>query len=259
MKATVISKLFVLFLSTSLLSCFSNQGLPTAQTDGELTEGVEDALDHSDLAYVLSTYVAEDGNVNYAGLKADRTKLDSYLKMLKNNAPTDDWKVEQQLEYYINLYNAATLRLIIDNDIPGSIKDIGGLTGPWLKDVVEIGDKTLNLASLEKAILQKMGEPRIHFAINCASESCPKLQNEPFLASTMEAQLEAATREFMASDKNKISRSKLELSSIFSWYEKDFTNTGMTIQQYVDKYTDTMVADNATITYKDYDWSLNRQ
>ena len=107
--------------------------------------------------------------------------------MLSENEPTEVWSVQELLAYYINTYNAYTVNLILDNYPLKSIKDI---SGPWTKAIIPIGDNKLSLGGLENGILRKMNEPRIHFAINCASYSCPKLLNEAFTASRIDEQLE---------------------------------------------------------------------
>ena len=138
-----------------------------------------------------------------------------------------------------------------------SIKDI---SGPWTSAIVPIGDKTLSLGGIENGILRKMNEPRIHFAINCASISCPKLLNEAFTASRIEAQLDKATREFINSDKNDLNKSNPKLSSIFDWYRKDFTVDGeVDVIAYINKYTTKKIDKTASITYKNYNWNLNEQ
>lgn len=99
--------------------------------------------------------------------------------MLSAQAPDKTWSVQELLAYYINLYNAYTVDLILKNYPVKSIKD---LNGPWTKAIVPIGDIRMSLGGIENSILRKMNEPRIHFALNCASVSCPKLLNEAYSA-----------------------------------------------------------------------------
>ncbi len=195
--------------------------------------------------------------VNYKGFKNDEAKLDAYLKMLSEKNPTNDWSVQELLTYYINLYNAATVKLIVENYPVKSIKDIDGA---WTKGRVAVGDKMLSLGGIENGILRKMNEPRIHFAINCASISCPKLLDEAFTAATINEQLDRATKEFINSDKNDISASNPKVSSIFDWYQKDFAVNGKKdVIGYINQYSKTKINPGATLSYKEYDWNLNAQ
>src|SRR5690606_8831711 len=110
-------------------------------------------------------------------------KLNTYVDYLSTQIPQDNWSKDELLAYYINVYNANTIKLILENYPTKSIKDI---KNPWLKNRVKIGDKDFSLADIENGILRKMDEPRIHFAINCASFSCPKLLNTAYTANNVE-------------------------------------------------------------------------
>jgi hypothetical protein len=122
-----------------------------------------------------------------------------------------------------------------------------------------VGDKTISLGDIEHKILRKMNEPRIHFAINCASFSCPKLVNEAYTADKMEKQLQAATFNFTNDpSKNKITENSLELSAIFKWYKSDFTEKRSLIT-YLQPYTKITLKEDARISYVSYDWQLNER
>ena len=209
---------------------------------------------HADWNTLLKKYVTDAGNVDYKNFKNDISSLDSYLKQLAENGPANNWSKKERLAYYINLYNAATVKLILDNYPIKSIKDINK---PWGKKWVRVGNTTYSLGNIEHKILRKMNEPRIHFAINCASYSCPKLLNVAFTAANMETLLQKATIEFINDTKrNKISTNKVQLSNIFKWYKKDFTGNG-TLIEYLNTYLTTKINDNSDIDYLKYDWSLN--
>ncbi|QXP50600.1 DUF547 domain-containing protein [Cellulophaga sp. HaHa_2_95] len=209
---------------------------------------------HAEWNRLLGKYVDQKGNVNYKGFKKDALALSTYLEGLAKNAPTDQWSKDEKLAYYINLYNAATVKLILDNYPVKSIKDI---KGPWDQEWVKIGNKTYSLGNIEHKILRKMNEPRIHFAINCASYSCPKLVNTAYLPATMEAQLQKATFSFINdTTRNNISENELQLSNIFKWYKSDFTTT-VSLQEYLKPYSKIAISTDAKVKYNDYDWSLN--
>lgn len=212
------------------------------------------SADHSNWNELLKKHVDSDGNVDYAAFAKDKSKLEAYLDHLDKNAPSEKCMKSVKLAYYINLYNAATVKLIIDNYPIKSIKD---LSSPWGKKWVLVSGKKLSLGHIEHKILRKMNEPRIHFAINCASYSCPKLVNKAFLAETMEEQLEAATVDFVNdTSRNLISENKVELSNIFKWYKEDFTENE-TLIEYVNRYSNTKTDKKTKVSYLTYDWGLN--
>ena len=149
----------------------------------------------------LKKYVDEEGNVNYRCGKKFKT-IRKYLINLENNPPIEQWTKYDSLAYFINAYNAVTVKLILDNYPLRSIKD---LIIPWWLKRFKLKNEKVTLNFIEHKILRKMDEPRIHFAINCASRSCPKLQNFAYYSHRLENQLENATTEFINDQaKNKI-------------------------------------------------------
>ncbi|WP_238474529.1 DUF547 domain-containing protein [Maribacter algarum] len=224
------------------------------QEEPEVMENTISLPNHELWNTLLTTYVNDKGDVDYKSFLNDISSLEEYLGHLAENSPKKDWSKNEKLAYYINLYNAATVKLILDNYPTKSIKDI---KNPWGKDWVKIGKGLLSLGDIEHKVLRKMNEPRIHFAINCASFSCPKLLNKAFTASQMEAQLQKTTHDFI-NDKtrNIISKHKIQLSNIFKWYKKDFTENGSLID-YIKPYTEVNIDVDTDINYLKYDWNLN--
>lgn len=208
--------------------------------------------DHTLWQFLLQQHVNDEGQVDYQGFLKNRQILESYLNILEGNQPTSKWPKNEQLAYYINLYNAHTVLLILDNYPTESIKKI---KNPWGQKLIPLHDDTISLGDLEHNILRKMGEPRIHFAINCASASCPKLSNKAYLANGLDNQLNKATKSFIASERNQISEGQLNLSKIFKWYKKDFLDGD--IRTFIKNYSKIDISANADIDYLDYDWSLN--
>ncbi|WP_158975924.1 DUF547 domain-containing protein [Cellulophaga sp. L1A9] len=235
----------------------NGKGLPTKQVAGNLAvehQISNNTLDHSQWTVLLKKYVDDNGQVNYKGFLQDRNRLEDYLDVLSKQVPTNNWSVQELLAYYINLYNAHTVALVLRNYPLKSIQDIDG---PWTTDFVKIGDKELSLGALEHSILRKMNEPRIHFAINCASTSCPKLLNEAYTPENIEDQLEEAALGFIISGNNTITQDELILSRIFKWYKGDFSNGELI--SYLKPFTKIEIASKAAIDYKEYDWSLNEK
>ncbi|WP_111682234.1 DUF547 domain-containing protein [Winogradskyella tangerina] len=203
---------------------------------------------------LLQKYVSSEGEVDYGGFKSDKAKLRSYIDALSELSPNNEWLKNETLAYWINAYNALTIDLILRNYPLESIKDI---KDPWDQRLWKFGEKWINLNDIEHKILRKMNEPRIHFAIVCASESCPKLLNEAFTANTLETQLSDATRGFLSdTSKNEISENEIKLSKIFKWFAKDFKTEGSLID-FLNAYTDVNISNKAKKSFKDYDWSLN--
>ncbi|MFC0603029.1 DUF547 domain-containing protein [Winogradskyella pulchriflava] len=229
---------------------------PIEPKENDIVEDIEieETLNHKNWDNLLLKYVYKGGRVDYLAFKRNRNKLLEYIESLKKNLPTDDWSKKEKLAYWINAYNALTIDLILRNYPKKSIKDI---KDPWDQRLWQFDDKWLNLNDIEHKILRKMDEPRIHFAIVCASVSCPKLQNEAFTASNLEEQLTNATKEFLADkSKNEISQNNLKLSKIFKWFKKDFEQDGSLID-FLNQYSTVIISDSAKKSYKDYNWDLN--
>ncbi|WP_370176555.1 DUF547 domain-containing protein [Leeuwenhoekiella palythoae] len=257
----------LLIIALSLHSCnllsaagITSGGQPTKEAPGKLTSTTANSaenIDHSAWDALLKKHVNANGMVDYNGFNKDRGALNKYLTQLSSYSPNSDWSVQELLAYYINLYNAYTVDLILNNYPVESIKDIDGA---WTRSIVPVGNKKLALGGIENGVLRKMKEPRIHFAINCASMSCPKLLDEAYTAGKINEQLDRATKEFINSDKNEIGKNSVKLSSIFDWYKKDFITTETpTIIDYVNQFSTTKINAGANVSYKDYDWSLNEQ
>lgn len=219
---------------------------------------------HEPWTALLQQHVDANGHVSYKGFKQNVVKLDAYLKVLSDCPPAKNWTKEERLAYWINAYNAFTVKLIIDHYPVKSIKDIGPklaipmVNSVWDAKFFKIGGVNMSLNQIEHGILRKeFEEPRIHFAIVCASFSCPKLLNTAFTAKTMEQQLQAQTVDFINDPvRNNIAAEKLQLSSIFNWFKGDFTKNG-TLVQFIAPYAKVKVSDKAKVSYLDYDWNLN--
>lgn len=202
--------------------------------------------------------------VDYKGFVSDKDKLNAYADQLSSNAPTDDWSDEEQIAYWINAYNVFTVKLIVDNYPLESIKDLNPtisiptLRSIWTKEWFQIGGEDFSLDRIEHKILRKdFEEPRIHFAVNCASISCPTLRNEAYTADKLDEQLEEQAKLFLNdTSRNTITPEKITVSKIFSWFGGDFKN-GQTLVQFINRYTAVNIQDKAKVKFMDYDWRLN--
>lgn len=211
---------------------------------------------HSAWNTILQKHVTSSGKVDYAGIKANKEALEAYLTDLKNNPPVDAWSRNEELAYWINVYNAYTVKLIVDNYPINSIMDIAGgkaFDKKWIK----LNGQTYSLNNIENDIIRpKFNEPRIHFAVNCAAKSCPPLLNKAWTASNLNSNLAQQTKAFINNNSyNRISGNKVEVSKIFEWYAKDFGN----LITFLNKYATTKIAASTEIKFKEYDWVLNKQ
>jgi hypothetical protein len=252
---SLLKTVFISILIMTTLACGAS-GL-----GGDDTQPVS----HHDFDALLKKHVSIDGKVFYPGFKKDRVQLEKYLDLLSNNPPDRRvWSREEQLAYWINAYNAFTIKLIIDHYPIKSIQDLHPkvhvplVNTVWHLKFFKIGGKDASLDEIEHTILRKeFDEPRIHFAINCASFSCPPLLNEAFKAEKLEEQLEFVTTSFINDPKrNQISEDHIQISQIFSWFKGDFTKN-TTLIGYLNKYSNQAIQARAKITYLKYDWSLN--
>ncbi|MBT9392627.1 DUF547 domain-containing protein [Hymenobacter sp. NST-14] len=216
------------------------------------------AFDHSAFDRLLKKYVNGQGRVNYPGFRSEEKTFNAYLAQLSRNPPAATAPRAEQMAFWINAYNAYTIRLILDNYPLKSIKDIGE---PWKKEFFSIGGQKMSLDNIEHGILRKQfNDPRIHFALVCASISCPPLRPEAYSAARLSAQLDDQARAFLNNPgKNRITAASAQLSSYFDWYKDDWNADGQSVVKWVNRYSKTRITDNTNIGYLDYNWNLNAQ
>ena len=203
---------------------------------------------------LLRKYVSASGQVNYGGFKQDKGKLQSYLDLLADNAPTSSMSKNDKIAYWINAYNAFTVDLMVDNYPLSSILKLdGGKT--WYVKRITIGGKKYSLNDIEKNILiGQYKEGRVHFAINCAAQSCPPLRNRAWKGSSLNSDLDRASKDFINNNKyNQISKKKANLSRIFDWYKGDFGD----VNTFINKYSDIPITSKSKIDFNEYNWDLN--
>jgi hypothetical protein len=204
---------------------------------------------------LLQKNVSVNGNVDYKSFKSQEATLDVYLNELSKQIPQKNWSKNATLAYWINVYNAYTVKLILSNYPTKSIKDIAD---PWSKKFFTLANKKYSLEEVEHEILRKMNEPRIHFAINCASYSCPNLLNESYTESKLETQLDNVTKSFINdSSKNNITAKEIKISEIFNWFASDFKTKKTGIIDFLNNYSTVKINKKANIKYLEYNWNLN--
>ncbi len=225
--------------------------------------------DHADYDALLRKYVAGDG-VRYAAWHAntaDRGLLSRYVARMQ----TADVSAlagskggrEAQLAFWLNLYNATTLDLVLGSYPVKSIKDLGAPKSPWERELVTVEGRKLSLNAIENDVIRPtFQDPRIHFALNCAAKSCPPLRKGAYLPDSLSRQLDEQTKSFLADERfTRFDGKTLVLSKIFEWYAKDFeTAAGSTIawvRPYVASLAALPAGAKVDVKYADYDWSLN--
>lgn len=230
-------------------------------------------FDHTHSAWnsVLKNFVVVKGassQVRYKALKESPQILLQYLSQLEsvNKTQFTSWSDSQKMAFWINAYNAYTLKLIIDHYPVKSIKDTGRFfSSPWKKEFFKLFNENFYLDKIEHEILRKQfQEPRIHFAVNCASIGCPALRAEAYTADKLNAQLQEqgqiflqdSTRNWVQPDKKQV-----HLSPIFKWFKEDFGSQPSRVIEFVKPYMRgeirSLDLSQYSLEYSDYDWSLN--
>ena len=233
------------------------------------------AFRHGLFTEILSNYVHK-GFVDYKNLRNDK-RLDEYIRWLATANPDTLPDEKEQLAFWINAYNAYTLKIICGNYPVESINDLhsGGLvigtvfkTTVWDKKLVTVNGQVMTLNSIEHEIVRpRLKDPRVHFALVCASKSCPPLRSEAYEGSQLNAQLDDQGKLFFADTfRNELdaARKQAHISKILSWYSEDFGGSDKRILMFISRFLPPTLAEqiNANssdwdISYKDYDWSLN--
>jgi hypothetical protein len=243
------------------------------------------AFDHGRWDELLARHVVpiDDDKataVDYQGMNADRLVLKQYLQALSSisEAQFSRWPMPDQLAFLINTYNAWTVELILTAwpDLE-SIKDLGGLfSSPWSRKFVTVLGKTHSLDQIEHELIRgsdRYNDPRIHFAVNCASIGCPALRAEAYVGNRLDQQLEEQTRLFLSDrSRNRIEGNRVKLSSIFKWYRDDFEqgwHDFNRLEDFLLAQADALGLSTALVTalkrgkanieFLDYDWRLNKK
>lgn len=219
------------------------------------------SFDHSTFDGLLKRFARPDlGRVDYAGLAGERAKLDAYVVSLAH-APLARLPIREREALLINAYNAFTLTLILDH-YPGvaSIKD---LDAPWKTKRYQLASETVSLDDIEHGLLRPTyKDPRIHFAVNCASIGCPPLADHAYVGARLDTQLDEAARATLGNPRYaRVEGGKLFVTSLLNWYGDDFvapdwTPHATSIVEFVRRYRDD-VPPEATVEFLDYDWRLN--
>lgn len=279
MKQIITFALVLIVLATGSFVATVMGATPlAAQTTVAAQDTKPAGFDHRMLTMLLERHVKKD-RVDYQGLARDRAMLDAYTKKLSSTSKKeyDGWKRDEQFAFWINTYNAFTLKLILDHYPVASINELEkDDVGPWDQPLIpmrafhpEGKDRDLTLNDVEQRILRPVfKDARVHAAVNCASKGCPPLRAEAFEGARLDEQLEEQMRAFVADrSRNRFDKAnkKLVLNSIFEWYAEDFADKkrGTTRADFLMRFAtesagpDLTWIKSAKVTFDNYDWSLN--
>lgn len=250
-------------LASGLISVLMLAGCSTLPSDYHPSNPINPGkFSHQPFDELMHTYV-EDGFVNYPGVQSD-SRFEAYIQDIDRLDPTTLPNKKHRLAFWINTYNAFALKGIIDGYSP---RTLAGQYAYFISRDYMVGGEDVNLWSIERDILiPRFREPRIHFAIVCASRSCPKLRSFAFVPEQLEQQLDDSARGFINDPtRNRFDRSKkiAYLSMIFKWFEEDFVTHSGSLIRYVKRYvTEPELARDLETTpysvqFEEYDWRLN--
>lgn len=224
------------------------------------------SFDHSDFDAILKKHVSTAARVDYTALRNDRAGLQAYIGRL-SKAPLAQLSRDELMALLINAYNAYTLQLIATSEPVESIRDIDK---PWDREFCDLGGERVSLNFIEHNLLRVDtlfgGEPRVHFAVNCASIGCPPISRDAFRGETLETQLESVTKNCLSRPEYLVARDgKVYTTKILDWFGEDFTKRHGTLAAFLKKYGSSDVTSildakgDAAVAFLDYDWKLNGQ
>ena len=245
----------------TLLLALTSHGA-TAKADAKAAANVTfQQLSLEDFSQQLQAHV-NDGRVDYGKFSGNAAQ-DHFVEQIGRFDLDSTADNREKLVFYINAYNALAIQGILNGRSP---KSFFGKVGFFYNEKFLVAGKKINLYDLEHEYIRKLDEPRIHFALVCAAQSCPKLRSEAYAVDNLSRQFDENARDFINDpSKNRFDKTGkvAHLSKIFKWFEEDFTATGKTLQEYIAPYVADeqvaaeLAANNYKIKYMKYDWQLN--
>ncbi len=256
----MMKRLWSLILAALILSGCASVPRPVGNPSAEV-EPPTDAW-----ARVLAKYVDAQGRVNFAGLANDRADLNRYVAWVydigPNNTPALFNTPERVLAYHLNAYNALAMHKVLESGTPESLAGLKKV-GFFYLGKVQVGGVPMTLYDYENKLIRKLGEPRVHFALNCMSVGCPRLPQEPFVAERLNAQLEREAHTFFNEARNvqvDDAAKTVAFSEILKFYTEDFLKAAPSLIVFANKYRDVKIPENyALAPFIPYDWTINRQ
>jgi Protein of unknown function, DUF547 len=250
--------LTALVLLASLAGCAAVPR-PTATVDPTV------ALSYTGWGRVLERFVDDQGRVDFDGVARSRQDLDQFVSTIydigPNNEPSRFPSPAHVLAFHLNAYNALAMHKVIAVGVPETLAGLRKVSF-FALGKVQVGGQPISLYSYENDVIRPLGEPRVHFALNCMSVGCPRLPREPFLPERLEAQLERETRMFFSESRNLAvddSQRVVRLTEIMKFFPEDFLRVAPSLIAYVNRYRATPIPEDYRVEYIPYDWTINRQ
>jgi hypothetical protein len=213
---------------------------------------------------VLSKYVDENGKIDFVGVSKDRGDLDTFVAWIASTspatAPNSFPTKEAKLAYYINAYNALAMYNVLAQGMPKNLDAVK--VKFFYSSKLTIGGQPMSLYDLENKIVRPMGDPRVHFALNCMVRGCPRLPREPFRADQLDMELEACAQYFLNENRNvqvDAEKQTVRFSQILQFYTEDFLKKAPSLVAYANKYRDSKIPDGYKVDFIPYDWILNQK
>lgn len=264
----------VFFLLACLFASFSAHAVPRASYWAfwdQSSRGNPRTIDHSELSFILKTYVVTDhpsgiNRFRYGSVsKGHKRRLGEYISRLEKIDPRSYSRDEQKV-YWMNLYNALTINLVLKHYPVKDIRDLSGgvaKRGPWDKKLTRVAGQDLSLNDIEHRVLRPIWKDfKIHFGLVCASLGCPNIQPTAFTVANHKRLLKQAGRDFVNHNRGlQLEKNKLQVSSLFDWYQTDFASDRKTLLKIFAHYADDrkalyLLGFRGDISYK-YDWRIN--
>ena len=269
-----MSKFFLAIIGLSLITAINASGGDTIYLGKKQAAPFSmNDVDHASWDKLLAKYVDANGRVDYRGWKAnpgDVRMLDDYLDHLSSARRQIAATREARLAFWINAYNAVTVRGILREYPTTSIRNHTAKFwgyNIWEDLQLYVGGAPVSLEQMEHEVLRKMSEPRIHFAIVCASVGCPRLLNNAYRADQLESQLQANANDFFARPQNfqyDAAAGTFRMSAILDWFAEDFGDSQQAVLRRIAPWLPALASEAAKrnsvrVSYLDYDWKLNEQ
>jgi hypothetical protein len=248
------------------LALFSSGCVTTHRTPDEpAAAGCEPQACWSEL---LKQHVNSKGQVNFDAVRTDRAKLAAYVRFIAAESPWNRPEAysdpEARLAYYLNSYNALAMWGVLENGMPRDFDGFFKRLGFFKLNEYEIGGRFISLYDYENDVIRKVGDPRVHFALNCMSVGCPRLPQEPFPAKNLDNILHAGALEFFNSSQHlRIDHGTktAHVSEILKFFTGDFVGEGKApdLISYINKYASEKIPADYQLAFIPYDWTVNRQ
>lgn len=257
------TRLGALLAALALSACASMVPPPEASSIRPLPSvaQAEDAW-----ADVLLAHVDDRGRTDFRSIRdRDPAELASYVAWVYRTSPASDPNLfptrNDQLAYYLNSYNALAMYNVIDDGIPETLAGYRKVPFFFFRKVT-VGGEPMSLHAYENKVIRPLGEPRVHFALNCMARGCPRLPQRPFTAANLDAELDRQAREFFAEPRNLVvddATRTIRLSSILKFYTADFLKVAPSLVDYVNRYRQPPIPADYKVAFIPYDWTINAQ